>query len=169
MRLKGRSAMSFHFSTDLEEPFNALLKQGEWDEYVSLLSQKGLIWFLEMDFPRLVAPLMPVNSIPQEVHRPPRLAFFSEAIEPFVNASVLERHYESFMEAGDPDAAAAAAAFGLNLALEKGDRFSRFKPWHQKCEQLLEQRQDISTLAQAALLIQLGMKKYVLMGDMNVG
>lgn len=159
--------MSTPFLSDLEKPFDTLLEQGKWDAYLSLLSEKGLIWFLEMDLPRLVAHLIPVNSIPQEVSKPPRLAFFAEMIEPFVNESTIERYFDSFMERGDLEAAAAAVAFGLNLALEKGKSFLHFTPWRQKGDQILELKKDLSDLAQASLLAQMGLNIYMSMGDVR--
>ncbi len=159
--------MAIPFPAELEEPFGELFAQDRWEDYISSLSERGMVWFLEMDFPCLVGHLMPLNSMPPEVSKPARLTFFSEMIEPYVDEATVVKYFDSFMENGDLDAAACAVAFGLNLALEKGDSYSRFTPWHQRCERLLEKKQDISILAQASLLIQLGMKKYLFSGNMK--
>lgn len=159
--------MATPFPTELQKPFGKLFAQGNWGDYISALSEKGMAWFLELDFPRLVGHLMPLNSMPPEVARPARLTFFADMIEPYVDEATVARHFESFLADGDLEAAAGAAAFGLNLALEKGDSYARFTPWHQRCERLLEKEPGLSPLARSCLLLQLGMKKHLFGGDMK--
>ena len=159
--------MANPFPTELKEPFGELFAEGRWEDYIASLSEKGMVWFLELDFPCLVGHLMPLNSMPRGVAKPARLAFFSEMIEPYVDEARVVKHFDSFIENGDLEAAAGAASFGLNLALEKGDSYPRFKPWQQRCERLLEKKQDVSMLAQASLLIQLGTKKHLFSGNMK--
>jgi hypothetical protein len=159
--------MATPFRAELKKPFGEFFAEGRWEDYISSLSQEGMVWFLELDFPCLVRHLMPLNSMPPEVSKPARLAFFSDVIEPYVDETTVEKYFDSFVADGDLDAAAGAVAFGMNLALEKGDSFSRFTPWNERCEQLLKKGQHISELAQASLLIQLGMKKYLFSGDMR--
>ena len=111
--------MSTPFRAELKEPFGGLFAEKKWEDYISLLSEQGMVWFLELDFPSLVGHLMPLNSMPSGISKPARLTFFSDVIEPYVDETTVEKYFDSFVANGDLDAAAGAVAFGMNLALER--------------------------------------------------
>ncbi len=156
--------MSSNAHADLIKPFNSLFRNGDWDEYLSLLENQGLIWAFELDLPSLFAHLVPLNQMPKDTAIPPRISFFSEIMEPFVSLETIDGYYALFKDQGDHEAAAAAVLAGINTITESGNDYSRLKPWHKKSHDLLA---DIPALARSSLLSQRGAVRHILQGEME--
>ncbi len=149
----------------LKPPYDALLREGKREEYISTLCQDGLTWWFNMDIPSIICHLVALNQIPPIAPLPRRLAFLSEAVNISIPIASMETFYHLFMEENDLEAASAAAGAGAASIFDSGLEFSRFETWYQRIEDLLKQGDRISPLARASLLGFKGMVELVYLGD----
>lgn len=149
----------------IHPPYDSMIQQKQWQEYVKALCEDGIRWWFNMEIPRLFSHLLPLSQTPLNGALPHRLAFLREAANISIPLESMERFYHFFIEENDLEAASAAAGAGTASIFDSGSEFSRFETWYQRIENLLGQGNSISPLARASLLGFKGMVELVYQGD----
>lgn len=136
----------------LGQPYQAMLADGRFEEYVFSLCEEGISWWFEMRIPEIAAHLTPLQNAPVVAEAPPRILFLVEVVKQLMSVDVFEQLYLQFITQGDLEGAAAAACAGATSIWDSGVNFERFVPWFERINTLIDDQESLSNLTRAGLL-----------------
>lgn len=155
------------------ESFRSLAGNGKWDEYCNLLCNKGPDWWFNLEIPRLIEHLQPIQQnrharISQDdvTGFPPRLILLSELIKPVMSIEVLNCLFVTLKSDNDLRGASVCAGAGVHAIWERGYGLGELDVWYQRIKDLLSEPEELlDSLARASLLGSKGLVEVTGLGD----
>lgn len=148
----------------LLQPFSLYAEEKNWTKYLSVLCEKGLAWWFNLQILKLADHLKPVQSISGDL--PPRFLFLREAVKPEPDLKIIETLYHQFVAENDTEAACAAVSAAWWCILERGTNMDPADAWFKKSQTLTNQG-GLPPLARARLIGDKGLYELVRFADLK--
>ncbi len=140
----------------LKSQFKALLKNNQWDQYIDLLCNEGLFWWLNLDALQIANHLSPLNESPPMVQKPDRLDLLYKTLNPKTSQNELTLLYHRFLNQRDYLAAVACIIAGWSNVWNSGIDLRQMDNWVDEIRKIKKTNVRLSAIEQAAVLTALG-------------
>ncbi|MGD9008173.1 MAG: bacterial transcriptional activator domain-containing protein [Desulfobacteraceae bacterium] len=149
----------------LLRPFSLYAEEKNWTKYLSVLCEKGLTWWFNLQILKLSDHLKPMQNLTEDL--PARLLLLREAVKPDPDLKTIESLYHQFVAENDTEAACAAISAAWWCICGKGTNFSPADGWFEKGQTLITKNGDLQPPARARLMGDKGLYELLRFADLN--
>jgi DNA-binding SARP family transcriptional activator len=146
-------------------PFSLYAEDKNWAKYLSVLCEKGLTWWFNVQIIKIADHLRPLQSLAEDL--PTRLLLLREAVKLDPDLKTIETLYHQFVAENDTEAACAAVSTAWWCICEKGTNFNHADAWFEKIQTLISKSGDLQTLARVRLMGDKGLYKLLRFADLK--
>lgn len=151
----------------LEPQFEGFLKNKQWNQYISLLCDKGLFWWLNFDAIKIVDHLNPFAEFPPTVQKPDRLVLLQKVLNPNTSQEEFIKLYHRFYRQKDQLAVVASIIGGWSNVWNSGIDLMQMEAWMNEIQKIKKAGIQLTAIEQAAVLTAAGSIEMMHRGNIN--
>jgi tetratricopeptide (TPR) repeat protein len=149
----------------LTRPFSLYAEEKNWKKYLSVLCEKGLTWWFNLQILKLADHLKPLQNLTENL--PDRLLLLREAAKLDPDLKTIESLYHQFVAENDTEAACAAISAAWWCICGKGINFDPADAWFEKSQTLITKSGDLQPLTRARLMSDKGLYELLRFADLK--
>ena len=151
----------------LRSQFEDLLKNNQWNQYIDLLCNKGIYWWLNLDIIQITNHLNPLKEFPPAIEKPDRLKLLYEIVNPNASPKKILSLYHRFLKQQDYLAAVACIFTGWSNVWNSGTNLMQMDTWMDEILRLKKADIQLSTIEQATVLTAIGIIELMRWGNLK--